>query len=280
MQGTSFIALTGHLNDYPLAELIGILRHQRKTGRLTVEYSISPCSLYFVDGNLVDAQLNSMGGLQAVLVALSQPNASFNFNPLIQPPRRSIDEAAQKVILELLGCWDEKTIDVDAVEGNGKAFPTSPQTASATPLHQDFAAIPPAREVLALPPSSVELASRRRSRRVLIGSAVISLIVSLITVVAFTRWLVRRDIAAALSETTRGNNAGAGRGGAITGASAQTVKVTVRVEKGRVAQAFIDEHHPGMEAYDALALRIARERRYSATASGQETVSISINAPE
>jgi hypothetical protein len=219
-----------------------------------------------------------MGGLQAVLVALSQPNASFNFNPLIQPPRRSIDEAAQKVILELLGCWDEKTIaiDVDAVEGNGKAFPASPQTA--TPFEQDFAAIPPAREVLALPPSSVELASRRRNRRVLIGSAVISLIVSLITVVAITRWLVRRDIAAALSETARGNNAG--RGGEVTGASAQTVKVTVRVEKGRVAQAFIDEPRPGMEAYEALALRIARERRYSATASGQEIVSIRINSPD
>ncbi|HUQ31697.1 MAG TPA: DUF4388 domain-containing protein [Pyrinomonadaceae bacterium] len=276
MQGTSFIALTGHLNDYPLAELIGILRHQHKTGRLTIEYSISPCSLYFVDGNLVDAQLNSMGGLQAVLVALSQPNASFNFNPLIQPPRRSIDEAAQKVILELLGCWDEKTIDVETVEGNGKAFPASPQTAM--PLEQDFAAIPPAREVLALPPSSVELASRRRNRRVLIGSAVISLIVSLITVVAITRWLVRRDIAAALSETARGNNAS--RGGEITGASAQTIKVTVRVEKGRVAQAFINESRPGMEAYEALALRIARERRYSATASGQETVSVRINSPE
>jgi hypothetical protein len=280
MQGTSFIALTGHLNDYPLADLIGILRHQGKSGRLTIEYSISPCSLYFVDGNLVDAQLNSMGGLQAVLVALSQPNASFNFNPLIQPPRRSINEASQKVILELLGCWDEKTIDVDAAEGNGKAFSIPTQTVTATPLEQEVAALPRAKEVLALPPSSVELASRRRNRRVLIGSAVISLLVSLITVVAITRWLVRRDIAAALSETARGNNAGAGRGSEFTGTSAQTIKVTVHVEKGRVAQAFIEEHHSGMEAYEALALRIARERRYSATASGQETVSIRINSPE
>src|SRR4051812_4978261 len=132
MQGTSFIALTGHLNDYPLADLIGILRHQRKTGRLLIEYSISPCSLYFVDGNLVDAQLNSMGGLQAVLVALSQPNASFNFNPLIQPPHHSINESSQKVILELLGCWDEKTIDVEAATGNGKAFSTPMQPATVT----------------------------------------------------------------------------------------------------------------------------------------------------
>ncbi len=119
MQSTSFIALTGHLNEYPLSDLISILRRQRKTGRLLIEYSISPCSLYFVDGDLVDAQLGSMGGLQAVLVALSQPNASFNFNPLIQPPRQSINESSQKVIFELLGCWDEKTIDVEAAPSNG-----------------------------------------------------------------------------------------------------------------------------------------------------------------
>jgi hypothetical protein len=280
MQGTSFIALTGHLNDYPLCDLIGILRHQGKTGRLLIEYAISPCSLYFVDGNLVDAQLNSMGGLQAVLVALSQPNASFNFNPLIQPPRRSISESSQKVILELLGCWDEKTIEVKAAEGNGKAFHASAQPAIETTLEPQAEAMPTAREVLALPPSSVELAARRRNRRVLIGSAIISLLVSLVTVVAITRWLVKRDIAAALSETTREGGTGARRVSEGAGTSAQTIKVTVRVEKGRVSQAFVENHLPGMEPYEALALRIARERRYSATASGQETLSIKINSPD
>jgi Domain of unknown function (DUF4388) len=279
MQGTSFIALTGHLNDYPLADLIGILRHQRKTGRLLIEYSISPCSLYFVDGNLVDAQLNSMGGLQAVLVALSQPNASFNFNPLIQPPRRSITDSSQKVILELLGCWDEKTIDVEAAPGNGKAFSTSTEAKPVIAVSPEEGALPRAREVLALPPSSLEAANRRRNRRVLIGSAIISLLVSLITVVAITRWLVKRDIAAALSETAKASSAGVDRSG-LTSTSAETIKVVVRVEKGRVSRAFVEGHRPGMEAYEALALRIARGRRYSRTTSGEETVSVRINSPD
>jgi hypothetical protein len=279
MQGTSFIALTGHLNDYPLADLIGILRHQRKTGRLLIEYSISPCSLYFVEGNLVDAQLNSMGGLQAVLVALSQPNASFNFNPLIQPPGQSINESSQKVILELLGCWDEKTIDVEAATGNGKTFATPPQPATVTTAAPDVEALPRAREVLALPPSSLEAAHRRRNRRVLVGSAIISLLVSLITVVAITRWLVKRDIANALSETGRSNSAGVERQG-LASASTETVNVVVHVDKGSVSRAYVEEHRAGMEAYEALALRIARARRYSANASGQETVAIRISSPE
>lgn len=278
MQGTNFVALTGHLNDYPLADLIGILRLKRKSGRLLIEYPISPCSLYFVEGDLVDAQLNSMGGLQAVLVALSQPNASFNFNPLIQPPRRSINESSQKVIFELLGCPEEKTIEVEGAPGNGHAFSDAPPIAAAPAQPEELPRLPP-KQVLALPPSPLEQAARRRNRRVLIASAIISVLVSLVTVVALTRWLVRRDISAALSEMERKNGAGAARTG-NEGANAQTIKVSVRIERGRVVQAVVEEHRPGMEDYEALALRIARARRYSAAASGQETVSVRINSPE
>ncbi len=277
MQGTSFIALTGHLNDYPLADLIGILRHQRKSGRLLIEYSMSPCSLYFVEGDLVDAQLSTVGGLQAVLVALSQPNASFNFNPLIQPPRRSINESSQRVILELLGCWEEKTIDVEATPGNGGGGTYS----GAQPVMTvEPEPLPRAKEVLALPPSPLEAATRRRNRKVLITSAVISLVVSLVTVFLLARWMIKRDIAAALpGAAQRSAQAGVSEG-ARAGTSAQTVKVVVRVEGGRVSQAFVEEHRPGMEAYEALALRIARGRRYAASSSGQETVPVSINSPD
>lgn len=280
MQGTSFVALTGHLNDSPLGELLGLLRRQRKTGRLLVEYEVGPCSLYFAEGHLVDAQLNSMGGLQAVMIALSQPNASFNFNPLIQPPRRSINESSQKVILELLGCAEEKIIDVEAAPANGGGFATTtqmPEVGAATSVEAE--ALPRAKEVLALPPSSLERASRRSRRQVLIASAIISLLVSLFTVAVIARWLIRRDISAALSEMGQKSNGTEGRG-EIVGVNAQTIKVAVRVERGRVTQARVEEHRPGLEAYEALALRIARSRRYSANASGQETVTVRINAPE
>jgi len=278
MQATSFVALTGHLNEYPLADLIGILRRQRKTGRLLIEYSASPCSLYFFEGNLVDAQLNNMGGLQAVLVALSQPNASFNFNPLIQPPRRSINESSQKVILELLGCWDEKTIEVEAHAGNDRKFSdtTTPLPVTPTLIDVEPEPLQRAKEVLALPASSLEQASRRRHRQALIASAIISLLVSFFTVGAFTRWLVKRDINAALSEFTKRETASERE---VTGSNAETIKVLVQIEKGRVSRAYVEEHRNGMEAYEALALRIARGRRYAATASGQDTVLIRINAP-
>jgi hypothetical protein len=280
MQSTSFIALTGHLNEYPLCDLISILRRQRKTGRLLIEYAISPCSLYFAEGDLVDAQLGSMGGLQAVLVALSQPNASFNFNPLIQPPKHSINESSQKVILELLGCWDEKTINVETTSETEKEISANGSTVNVTPIDVDVEALPKAKEVLALPPSSIELANKRRNRRILIASGVISLLVSLLTVVALTRWLVKRDISAALSEAEQRRSAARDRGELGGGADPQAIQVLVSVEKGRVARAKVLEHRPGMEAYEAQAVWIARTRRYSATASGQAAVTIAINPPE
>ena len=280
MQSTNFVALTGHLNDYPLADLISILRHKSKTGRLLIEYPIGPCSLYFMEGNLVDAQLNSVGGLQAVLIAISQANASFNFNPLIQPPGRTINESSQKVVLELLGCWEEKTIDVEAAQGNGRAFSAAaPPPVILMTADADEGALPEAKEVLALPPSSLEQATRRRNRQLLIASAIISLLVSLLTVAALAHWLIKRDISIALSELNR-NGSAAGGQGERNPASAQTIKVALRVEKGRVTQAFVEERVPGMEAYESLALRIARTRRYAANASGQETVLIRINAPD
>src|SRR5688572_11492501 len=96
MQNPRFVVLTGHLNDYPLSDLVGILRYQRKTGRLLIEYPNGPATFYFQEGELVDAQVDKLSGLQAVCVALAQPASPFNFNPLIAPARRSIENSLQR----------------------------------------------------------------------------------------------------------------------------------------------------------------------------------------
>ena len=279
MQSTNFVALTGHLNDYPLADLMWILRHKRKSGRLLVEYALSPCSFYFVEGNLVDAQMNTLNGLQAVLVALSQPNASFNFNPLIEAPRRTINESSQKVILELLGCWDEKIIEVEASAGNGQMISSPATVATVAAVDAVPEMLQGAKEILALPPSPLERGGAGHGRQLLIASAIVSLLISFATVVLFTRWSIKRDLNAALAEMTKTRRSDAGRDVA-SNARAQTVKVRVEVEKGRVQQSFIEEHRPGMEAYEVLALRIARQRRYPETLNGQDTVLVKINERE
>lgn len=277
MQGTSFVVLTGHLNDYPLPNLIGMLRRQRKTGRLLVEYGAAPCSFYFENGDLVDARLSTLTGLQAVYVALSQPNASFNFNPLIQPPRRSIDGSEQKTLLESLGCWEEKVIEIKSgAEGDSSLIETVP--AEPTPHEAGMDALPVAKEMLALPPAS----ARRRDilkREVFTASAILLLLLTLFSVIALAGWLTKRESAVVpLSRVKTSGSAGSRNEAANS--HARTIEVVVLIENGRVSQAFINNPQPGMEDYEALALRIARQRRFPTEAKGRETVAVLINAPQ
>jgi len=59
--------------------------------------------------------------------------------------------------------------------------------------------------------------------------------------------------------------------------SAQSIKVVMQIENGRVLKASIANPRPGMDSYEALALRIARQRRYPTTQTGGETITINVN---
>ena len=270
-----FVVLTGHLNNYPLPDLIGILRHQRKSGRLLIEYPKGPATFFFQNGELIDARLNELTGLQAIVVAMAQPEAAFNFNPLIQSSRRSIEPSLQRVVSELLGCWDESALQIEA-----------------TPVVREVAARP---EPLALPPAP--RSSLMQQRSVLLVTAVL-IGVGLSTVIAVTGGFKSADappVSAAAVVTPISASQPAAQPEAPTKPirvpsvskkkntdkpdsepSSQSVKVVMHVENGRVLKASIANPKPGMESYEALALRIARQRRFATTVNGGETVTISV----
>ncbi|MFZ0064436.1 MAG: DUF4388 domain-containing protein [Pyrinomonadaceae bacterium] len=349
MQQSRFVILTGHLKDYPLSDLVGILRHQRKTGRLLIEYPKGPASFYFRDGELVDAQLDNLSGLQAVCVAVAQPASSFNFNPLINPPKRSIENSMQRVVSELLGCWDEYGLEIEAMTPSRSA--AQPALAvQAAPQPALLAAAPSfnisqtSRTDQALVFSSValEVPKSSYSRPLLAMAAVGLMLLGLSSVIALTGGFggrsapavvpatpieqtviapekqdtslpaaapqeevvepetSRKEIAAApvaapnrktvapRAETEKTEPATASnQNPAVTTeprtqpasentSKADSVRVVLRIENGRVAQASIANHKPGMDAVEALALRIARQRRYPGKTSGPETVVIKV----
>jgi hypothetical protein len=247
---------------------------------LLIEYPAAPCSLYFEDGHLVDAQLNQLTGLQAIYVALAQPGASFNFNPLIQPSRRSIDAPSRQVLMQSLGCPEEKVISVQASRGEGeRATPPEFMAAAATPapLEARPEALPGTSEVLALPAAPVLEARRIALKREVFHASVIILsLVSLMAIVAFVgERRVREARSLALEVKTK---EGAARADEPVGAeaSARAVEVVLWIEDGRVRRAVVANPQAGLEAYQALALRIARSRRYPAGTTRQETISVEI----
>jgi len=62
-------------------------------------------------------------------------------------------------------------------------------------------------------------------------------------------------------------------------ANPQSITVIMQIENGRVSKASIADHKPGMDSYEGLALRVAKQRRYSSKVTGQESVKISVSRP-
>jgi len=293
MQTNRFVVLTGHLSNHPLSDLVGILRHQKKSGRLLIEYAKGPATFFFQNGDLIDARMNELVGLQAICVALAQPEASFNFNPLIQSPRRSIEPSLQRAVSELFGCWDESAVQIES---------------AATPVALEGDA--PARsltgrrtELLALPPGPSVLIQRRS---LILAAAAVVMVVGLSTVIAVTGGFTKNQPEAATVQQPQTHPAPAAAPAESPKASlaaaiikpkkqikqeekpavetvkepepsAQSIKVVMQIENGRVLKASIANPKPGMDSYEALALRIARQRRYPTTQTGGETITISVN---
>ena len=290
MQTNRFVVLTGHLSNYPLSDLVGILRHQKKSGRLLIEYAKGPATFFFQNGELIDARMNELVGLQAICVALAQPEASFNFNPLIQSPRRSIEPSLQRAVSELFGCWDASAVQIES---------------AATPVALEGVApaktLTGRRELLALPPGPSVLIQRRS----LILAAAAVVVVGLSTVIAVTGGFTKNQpeaatvqqpqthvvsapapaespkpsLAAAVKPKKQNKQEGKPAVETVKDAepSSQSIRVVMQIENGRVLKASIANPRPGMDSYEALALRIARQRRYAATTNGGETITINVN---
>jgi Domain of unknown function (DUF4388) len=352
MQNNRFVVLTGHLNDYPLSDLVGILRHQQKTGRLLIEYPQNPATFYFQEGELVDVQLGSLTGLQAICVAMAQPASTFNFNPLIRPSRRSIDNSLQRVVSELFGCWDDSPEQIEVT--TEKALPTGDNNVPFAPA-LPAPTSPPEREILEPPRLLTAAPASNQNRTVLVLTAAGIMMLGLSSIIAVTSrsrgqvessTVVNQPLASkpttaepvsdltataqpeprkpavenpisrsreskvneqerhslmsqdARNETPR-NVAATPDLSAATSSTKPTpalkqdneksnegatkyqlIDVVMQIENGRVLQAAISNHRSGMGGYEAMALRIARQRRYPAKTTGQETVRIRVDQPD
>ncbi|HEV2883277.1 MAG TPA: DUF4388 domain-containing protein [Pyrinomonadaceae bacterium] len=108
------MALTGHLSDLSLSELIEFFCNQRKTGQLKVLYPQGHGSFYLQSGSVVDARIGVLRGIDAVYYALTLPNAKFEFSGESELTERTINQPWTQVVLEGLRRLDEGIIPTDA----------------------------------------------------------------------------------------------------------------------------------------------------------------------
>src|SRR5258705_12500252 len=108
------MALTGHLSDLYLSELIEFFCNQRKTGQLKVLYPQGPGYFYLQTGSVIDARIGVLRGIDAVYYALTLPNAKFEFGGESEPAERTINQPWTQVVLEGLRRLDEGIIPANA----------------------------------------------------------------------------------------------------------------------------------------------------------------------
>ena len=101
------MALTGHLSDLSLSELIEFFCNQRKSGRLKVLYPSGAGYFYLHAGSVVDARIGVLHGIDAVYYALTLPNAQFEFSADVEAKSRTINQPWTQVVLEGLRRLDE-----------------------------------------------------------------------------------------------------------------------------------------------------------------------------
>ncbi len=104
------MALTGHLSDLSLSELIEFFCNQRKTGQLKVLYPQGHGHFYLQTGSVVDARIGVLRGIDAVYYALTLPNAKFEFGAAEEPIERTINQPWTQVVLEGLRRLDEGVV--------------------------------------------------------------------------------------------------------------------------------------------------------------------------
>ncbi|HLM55875.1 MAG TPA: DUF4388 domain-containing protein [Pyrinomonadaceae bacterium] len=313
VERTQFVVLAGHLDEQPLPDLIRRLRVQRKTGRLQVEYAEGPGSFFFEEGQLVDAQLGKLRGVEALYAALSLGGASFNFNPLVRPPERSIDRQGQRFVEDL--------VEGPRREGLAELRVAGREVNDAAPLppRADLLQLPPAaglvaplEERLTAVEEAINNTARRFSRERLAYAVVISFLAGLSLVAtlgaifypsgpartppagAALTTQAPQQTAPSRPEPQPKQEPAAGRDapdvvpsaasvigtrkveGVSAPRGAYVVQVIVQVEQGRVTDARVWNPRPGADAHESIALRMARERRYPEQFTGSERLRIKV----
>jgi len=306
------MALTGHLSDLSLSELIEFFCNQRKSGRLKVLYPQGAGYFYLQAGSVVDARIGVLHGIDAVYYALTLPNAQFEFSADVEAKSRTINQPWTQVVLEGLRRLDENIAP-------GVAFPPGHE-----PEPDELASAPVDEEVKAeversFAPAFLSFGKETVSRRkpVFIGAIAVAVLGSVAVIGVPAGWYSSKKVAAApetvstapAPQSTQVETPAQPQPSAEpepSGEDAAALALKRQREKERKAREAKNAENPTAIAPteavkpgakrvvvtvtydesgrvtqasggDANALRIARQKRFPPGKAGSATVSIPIN---
>ena len=107
------MALTGHLSDLSLSELIEFFCNSAKPYSSRSFIHRVP-DIFICDRSVIDARIGVLRGIDAVYYALTLPNAKFEFGGESEPAERTTNQPWTQVVLEGLRRLDEGIIPTNA----------------------------------------------------------------------------------------------------------------------------------------------------------------------
>jgi hypothetical protein len=191
------MALTGHLSDLSLSELIEFFCNQRKTGQLKVLYPQGPGHFYLQTGSVVDARIGVLRGIDAVYYALTLPNAKFEFGGAAEPTERTINQPWTQVVLEGLRRLDEGIVPPAAFPPDYHEESETPDT---NPPEVPFADFESLRVPSFLSFISSESAGKRKF--VIAGAVALAVIASVAAIGVPAGWYNRAKASAVAAQPT------------------------------------------------------------------------------
>ena len=184
------MALTGHLSDLSLSELIEFFCNQRKTGRLEVLYPQGAGYFYLQTGSVVDARVGVLRGIDAVYFALTLPNAAFEFAGAAEATERTINQPWTQVVLEGLRRLDEGMIPPQAFPEDYVSEEANKPPQPVTALDESHPVIRSVIKSAHVPAFLAHISSSSESwRRPLVGGAVaIAVVISVAAIGVPAGW--------------------------------------------------------------------------------------------
>ena len=172
------MALTGHLSDLSLSELIEFFCNQRKTGLLKVLYPQGPGHFYLQQGSVVDARVGILRGIDAVYFALTLPNAKFEFSGSVEATERTINQPWTQVVLEGL-----RRLDEGVVPASGFSVDDAPEPIAEDNNHAEESSFTDLESLRVPPFLSFVSPEALGKRKALIGGAVAFALIASVAVI-------------------------------------------------------------------------------------------------
>jgi response regulator RpfG family c-di-GMP phosphodiesterase len=106
-KGGNAKGVSGSLREMGLPDIVQVLFHGRKTGKLAIKSGSKAGEIHFLEGAVANAMFGELSGANAFYAMVGFTDGEFALDPSFVPPKRLVTESAEALLLEGMRRMDE-----------------------------------------------------------------------------------------------------------------------------------------------------------------------------